>query len=383
MPFETLTTNNWRWLRAYWFEPCKDALILDGIWPAVEHLCGSERDAAVYFQRHWLGGPHILLGIQTATPDDWKAIAAAIQEYLAAHRSSARSSESELRRRMKSLQAQEHPGETVPPSLQPNNSVRLQAEEPYSPNIGHDALKGAVRTFLSKSTGFAIHWLTLIRDGSLNRQETCLQIMILLAWLADPDRLRSHLSFSSHASAFLAARDRRRYLAQMFAAKYDGPAGQRVRLVLRDSIEKLNCGIDPAPRMYEFVNLLRDTMTDIFTGVRSGRYQPVPAAVLVGDPDRGPINYRRLIELLDTQPALRAWQITSSLLYQVLNQVGMSAADRFLACYLLSRAAEDLFGQSAETVYHKLNATGDHREMFSFFSHLDPPNDAAWNLDLK
>ena len=112
-------------------------------------------------------------------------------------------------------------------------------------------------------------------------------------------------------------------------------------------------------------------MADIYSGLCSGRYQPVPAGTLVGDPDRGTVNYSRLIELLDAQPALRAWQITISLLYQTLNQLGMQASGRFLACYLLSRAAEDLFEQPADTIYRNLNDSGDPREMFTFFADLD------------
>jgi hypothetical protein len=383
-------TDNWRWLRAYSFEPCKDDLILDGIWPALERACPRPPGPVAYFQRDWPGGPHILLGIGSAAPGDDAAeaveqVALAIRAYFEAHPSRTALSPADVSRRMASLRKQEHRAGMEPIAPQPNNSVRLETGEPYSPFLTHDGLKAAVRAFLGATSGFAVSWLRLVRDGRVNRQELCLQLMIALAYVADPERLRPHLSFNSHAQAFLRVRDREGALSRAYAARYDGAAGERVRQVLRDATRNLASGsLTAPPRMLEFVNLLRETLADIYDGLRSGRYQPVPAATLVGDPDRGgAVDYRRLIELLDAHPALRAWQITISLLYQVLNQLGMQAADRFLACYLLSRAAEDVFGEPADRIYQNLNASGDHREMFSFFASLDAAGAASASVPVN
>jgi hypothetical protein len=394
-------TDNWRWLRAYYFEPCKDDLILDGIWPALGRAYPRPRGQVAYFQRDWPGGPHILLGIGGAAPDHDAAqvveqVAFAIRAYFEAHPSRTALSPADVSRRMASLRKQEHRAGMEPIAPQPNNSVRIETGEPYSPFLTHDGLKAAVRAFLGATSGFAVSWLRLVRDGTLDRQELCLRLMIALAYVADPERLRAHLSFSSHAQAFLRVRDREGALSRAYAARYDGAGGERVRQLLRTVTQDLANPANPnqpanpaAPadpstgpagplRMNEFVDLLRETLADIYNGLRSGRYQPVPAATLVGDPDRGgAVDYRRLIELLDAHPALRAWQITISLLYQVLNQLGMQAADRFLACYLLSRAAEDVFGEPADRIYQNLNASGDHREMFSFFANLDAAADTA------
>jgi hypothetical protein len=383
MHARVVRTDGWRWLRAYYFEPCKDDLILDGIWPTLGRACPSAYGSAAYFQRDWLGGPNILLGVGTAAPDCdavkvVEQVALAIREYLGDHPSRTELSSEEVSRRMASLRVQEHKIGMEPIAPQPNNSVRIETSEPYSPFLTHDGLKAAVRAFLSATSEFAVQWLLLVRDGSMNRQELCLRLMIALAWVADPERLRSHLSFNSHAQAFLRVRDREGHLARAYAARYDSTEGERVRQLLRDVPRNPASRLTGPPCMREFVDLLRETLADIYDGLRSGRYQPVPAATLVGDPDRrGAVDYRRLIELLDAQPALRAWQITISLLYQVLNQLGMQAADRFLACYLLSRAAEDVFEEPADRIYRNLNASGDHREMFSFFADLDATASSA------
>lgn len=364
--------NGWRWLRAYYFEPSKDGLIIDGIWPAVQRIHRASPDASAYFQRDWMGGPNILLGLHTPAPDgDIEEAAASIRSYVTDHPSRTRLSADEISRRMKSLQLQEHKVGTPLTAPQPNNTVRLESGEPFSPFLVDDGLKRAVRTFLGRSARLVVPCLAMIRRGEGSREELCLQLMIVLAWLADPSQLRSHLSFSSHTQAFLRVQDRDGRLAGAFAARYAGAQGARVRTLLRETIDSLEGERALSPQLAEFRLLLRSTMSDIYEGLRSGRYKPVPARTLVGDPDRGRVSYARLIELLDSDPALRAWQITISLLYQVLNQLGLPAAERFLACYLLSRAAEDRSGQSAAQIRRTMDASGDHRDMFTFFTTFD------------
>jgi hypothetical protein len=373
-----LGINAWRWLRVYYFEPRKDSLILDGVWPAVTGVLARDRESRIYFQRDWMGGPNVLLGMASETPDEHlAAVAAAIRTYLADHPSSTQLSAAEVSRRMASLAVQEHRlhGPSIPP--QPNNSVRIESGEPYSPFLVDEALKVLVRNFLSRSSVFSVDWLTAIRGGGESREELCMRLMIVLAWLADPVRLRAHLSFSSHAQAFLRVQDRDDRLARVFADRYDGPAGRRVRELLITVTASLRSGDGLAAPTQAFVELLRETMGDAYRGLRQGRYHPVPAATLVGPAERGPVNYRRLIELLDSDPALRAWQITISLLYQVLNQLGMQAADRFFACYLVSRAVEDVFGEPATSIKRRMDTSGDHREMFSFFADLDDAEAAS------
>lgn len=368
--------ENWHWLRTYYFEPCKDALILDGIWPAVESVHRETPGSAAYFQRDWWGGPHVLLGL-CCSDSDVNELATRIRTYITSHPSCTELSGAEVTRRMESLRVKENKTAASLLQPQPNNAVRIEKNEPYSPFLTQDLLKYAVREFLSKTSAFAVYWLELVRAGKVARSEICMRAMIALAWLADPEELRPHLSFNSHTRAFLHASDHNGYLARAFAAKYDGFGGERIRLLLSDSVQALRENVNGLLRMREFVELLRETMADIYIGLGSGRYKPVPAATLVGNPDRGSINYSRLIELLDAHPALRAWQITISLLYQVLNQLGMQAAERFLACYMLSRAAEDLFGKSADLIYESLNRSGDHRDMFTFFADLDAANAAS------
>src|ERR1700752_3588279 len=79
-------SQRWLWLRVYYFEECKDDLILDGVWPAVQAAHLTEPESRAYFQRDWLGGPNVLVGLRSACPPSNKSpVAEQIGEYLKAH----------------------------------------------------------------------------------------------------------------------------------------------------------------------------------------------------------------------------------------------------------------------------------------------------------
>jgi len=48
-----------------------------------------------------------------------------------------------------------------------------------------------------------------------------------------------------------------------------------------------------------------------------------------------------LFARLDRSSLFRAWQITVNLVYLMMNQLGVRPLERFLACYMVTRAAED------------------------------------------
>jgi hypothetical protein len=144
-----------------------------------------------------------------------------------------------------------------------------------------------------------------------------------------------------------------------------------VRKLLKDTVDSLTDETNPLPRMDEFVSLVRNALRDLFEGLSHSRYQVAEAAELAKLSLQSHSN-ARTIELLDRSPALRAWQITISLVYQTLNQLGMQSYQRFLACYLISRAAEDVYGESATRVARELHASGDPSSMFSCFAEIMP-----------
>jgi hypothetical protein len=60
--------------------------------------------------------------------------------------------------------------------------------------------------------------------------------------------------------------------------------------------------------------------------------------------------------------------MTISLLYRTLNQLGLTPLQRFLACYMISRACEDIYGTKALELKEILNCGPEGAEsIFTFF----------------
>ena len=364
--------QEWSWLRVYYFEECKDDLILDGVWPAVQAASLGESESQAYFQRDWLGGPNVLVGLRHACSHSTELrVAEQVREYLKAHPSNRQFSGRHLSQLTQSLARWEGKPGATSVSLQPNNGVLVENKEPFSLFLKQDRLKEAVREFLSVSSELAVCWLRLIREGAQQRQYIALQLMIALAWLADPKRLRSHLSFSSHAEGFLHVGDANGRLRHAFSDRYEGQQGETMRRILKTSVEALQSENGPVPHMKDFVALLRHTLSDLYQGLREQRYQAAPATEFGGAAFHDPAAFNRMVEIMDHSPAWRAWQITISLLYQMLNQLGIKPFERFLACYLLSRSAADVYGEPVERIMKELERGGEHTVIFSFFAELD------------
>jgi hypothetical protein len=339
----------WHWIRTFYFEPCKDNLILDGVWPAVISCdCGSARRA--YFQRDWVGGPNVLAGIQPCCEQTSPAVLVSrIAQYLAQNPSHSTISATDHTRIAESLIRHERNGRAG--DIQPNNSVLIERKDPEGPLVQHAPLKEAYRSYLCDSSTFCVDRLREIRAGDLDRCDLAVHLMIALLWLVDPVSLRAHVSLMSHVIGFFSI-DRDESIRRKFAAHYAGAQGEAVRRMLQDDVATLNSGGQVWPGMSAFVDLIRSCLADFYLSIKSKRYQPEP-----------------MTEHLDASPSWRSWQITISLLYRTLNQLGLTPLERFLACYLLSRACEDVYGVTALELKEILNRGPEGAESILTFFH--------------
>ena len=328
--------SHWSWIRAFYFEPCKDSFILEGVWPAVTPPCECNQVRRVYFQRDWVGGSNILVGHRACCKLTQPAqIASRIEQYLSQSPSQSDIAAPEYQRIAKSLVRHERNGRAD--VLQPNNSVIMEQNEPEGPLVQHPPIKEAYRNYLCDSSRLCINWLSEIRGNVLNRCDLAVHLMIALLWLTDPLYLRSHVSLMSHAIGFFSI-DHDGSIRSKFAQRYEGQQGAVIRSMLSADVTALTSGEQVVPKMSEFVLLLQNCLADFYTSTKSKRYQPEPMS-----------------QHLDSSPAWRSWQMTVSLLYRTLNQLGLTPLERFLACYLLSRACEDIFGASALELKEILN----------------------------
>ncbi len=313
-------------MRVYYFEARKDDLILDGIWPNLDAGCPIHRQRIAFYQRDWSGGSNILVGLKRCcTADNVAAVAGRIEEYLGAHPSTTLTTEQEYAERSRQLSQMEN-CEALP--LQRNNSV-VFTDEPVLALLKDENAKVDVREYMAQSSSICIEWLKNVRQGSVNRNHLALQLLVAMVWVVNPESFSPYLSLRSHAEGYLQLAARRgTELRVRFQACYDAERGAAVRLAVEQTLRSLESGEELTAGMNAMLDLLRRTLTTLYNGVATSQYKLESM----------------LKNSLDDSPAFRSWQMTVSLVYRTLNQLGITAAERFLICYLVSRALEDRCG---------------------------------------
>jgi hypothetical protein len=342
--------SNWQWMRVYYYDRCKDRLLLDAIGPATALAQQECPDFRFYFLRDWFRGPNVLVG--TLARDNLRTTQILTQQiaaYLRLFPSSENFSEAEYMAMNERLSRWEARANDDQQTLQLNNQVLDDQAEPLSPFLVDPHLKDVCRSFLAASSTQVLRWLALCSDGDLERDTVALTLMITLVWLADAEHLRPYTSFTSHAAGFLGAADADGTLGQTYDALYNGPHGASIRELIACTVAHLEADTGAFPGLQASSVLLRSTLLSIFSGLKKQELHPVDASsFFVGQTMTSKsIN---MIETLNGCCEWRAWQIAISLLYQVLNQLGISPAKRFLACYLLGRGIEDVYGQRHDDI---------------------------------
>lgn len=365
------SNHDWRWMRIFYFENCKDDLILQGVWPALRNAVTASLAESAFFQRDWIAGPNVLVGFyKLAAP--WTELERPVHAYLRSHPSRASFSAEEFRKWNRvnaDLELRRTSDANRDPA--PNNTILLDSEEPFSPLVSEGLLLHLTRQFLCRSSTIVVDWLELVRSGTWQRQQIALEAMVALIWLANPKTLRSHISYSSHASGFLRFMELRSNVnwREKFSRHYAEAQGQAMRQMLINSIKALHLQQNPMPGMQEYLSLLRETMLEIYTGLSDGRYAPPPVQEIgSGDSQRSGIQVnQRLRQLMQKSTILQTWRIAVNLVYLMLNQLGLPALERYLACYLITRAAEELYAEPVSSIVEELARTGEVGRVISCF----------------
>jgi hypothetical protein len=253
--------------------------------------------------------------------------------------------------------------------LQANNSVISDCEEPYSPLLKEGMLKDSVRHFLCRSSEIAVQWMEIIRAGQGERTHIAMTAMIALAWIANPHKMRSHISFRSHANGLLRFLGSRQ-LEQEFSRCYTEREGKKARNLITTTVSTLEAGVNLPAETNEYISLMRETLNGAYRGFQDGLYGQAPVKQIrpIDKSDSNAELSERLNQLVKENNVLQAWRVTINLLYLLLNQLGISALERGLACYLLSRAAEDVYGEPTDAIVRELARTGDADQVITVFS---------------
>jgi len=366
---QSVENSKWRWLRVYSFADCKDDLIVDGIHP----LLMRNPARKFFFKRDWVGGPNILLGIMESGNDfesDLQQFARELRLYLQ-KLPAIDLPQSEF----ETLNHQFALWELQPQSLtlQADNSLMLDCPEPFSPMARDPQLKEFVRDFLSGSSRLVIDWLQVVRDKESARQHIALHALIGLVWLADPERLRAHISFHSHVEGLFRGSEAGSRLRPVFERRYQRER-EEMNLFLRGALERLRQSGSSFPGMAGYLDLVRGSLRSLRGALEDRRYRILTVRellTLLAVEDSTPLQnisteQEELFARLDRSSLFRAWQITVNLVYLMMNQLGVRPLERFLACYMVTRAAEDMFGERAADLTATIIDTGDISSAITF-----------------
>ncbi len=369
--------NTWYWLRVYYFENHKDDLIIEAVWPMIERMASRSNGCCGFFRRDWTGGPHVLIGLRPEPRNDFELHLCRdpLDRYLERNPSKTILSVPDYHEQFRTAAHWSVRGTEAEFPLQPNNSILLDCTEPDLRLVPDGPLREAIRNALCQSSRLVAAWLSLVNDGAYSRHHIACSLLIALAWLACPEHLRTWISFRSHANGFLRFADPTGRLGAVLEARYGGRDGMAARQLLTSTIAALQQHTHSLPHMEEYLKWLAATMTDLAAGLSEGRYRAMPvrdweAAMKFGSESLDPEVHRKLFRLLDHSPYLRSWQMTVNIVYLVLNQLGISGMERFMACYWLAKAAEEVFGEGVEQIARPVAMTGNTTTLLPFFARL-------------
>lgn len=353
----------WHSVHVVYYAPAKDALLLDAIAPALEEACAmTPGGGRGYVRRHWLYGPHFRLNVaapaELFTNQIEPSLRSTLGRYLAANPSRTSLDPDEYARRSATWgQSELVPGPYLP--LRPDNSVHVVPYEARTEILGGAEMVCEMETYLSAVRTVLFDLLARTRDNKALRLTSVFACMTLLACLYPGGLRYGHLSFRSHAEAYLAgngpqmraqferARDRNlaelvRTMEQLLGALQDGMFRGRDELLVQWSA--VHAGFF---ERYLALSSARK-IPDHFAAARS--YAAAAGGFTYFDQDRvGPQSEFHSVgtdasRAMYHSPAFDAYRLLLNFFYLNLPTLDVDASAKFLLCFLVAEVAERVLG---------------------------------------
>ncbi|MFN8695095.1 MAG: lantibiotic dehydratase C-terminal domain-containing protein [Burkholderiales bacterium] len=360
----------WHSVHLTYYEPHKEALLLDAVFPALHEVCeelGVARRA--YARRHWLFGPHIRINLDASADDFaenlWPRLEGRFARYVTAVPSRYHLDPIEYDRiSRESGQAELTLGPYAP--LRQDNSVCLAPYEARAELLGGTIMVEEMERYLAGTRALVWDLLRLTRGNESARRSMLFGCMILIAVLYADEGLRfGHLSFRSHAEAFLSTA---------------APSLREQHLRIRDRL--LPSMVHLASRILESVRGGRYVGTDPFLRRWSHYHHESYQAYLLLSQQRSIPSHARLAQeyaganggftffqrtdllpqtefhanasvamhRLAQAPAFDAYRLLLNFFYMNLPLFSVNAPTRYLLCLLVAEASEHILGESWRTI---------------------------------
>lgn len=351
----------------YYHEPVKVPLLHDAVLPAVRRV--SRPELRLHVERHWLHGPHLRirvsgpdLAVRTAAAE----LAAALRGYLAVHPSSGDGSDAELlRRSVAAGRAELVPGPYEPIAADNTVVITPAADEHVRRLLGDTALPHRAELLRAGLDPVSAVVADLVAGGntSARRVRSALTAMAVHAAAYPAGYRAGYNSFLSHLEDFLHLRDPDGRIRAAFHRTWERQADRIVDEVGR-LVDPDRDGSDPVADAWRRWEGTAWAVTR--AACERGEIPVVPGdqyvrrAHEIGDPatvrqwdvaqrtDFSP--YHRMLNQLDflNMPGVGddfgPYRFSTNVLYLLLVLCDITPAERYLAAYLFSEAAQRLIG---------------------------------------
>lgn len=350
----------WNLTSIYYFDKDKDPLILDCLLPLAARLrdAGARR---IFFDRHWLGGPHLRLYAESDGDGIAPIVDADVISYLGDHPSTAELDEYETKTRHERLALLEQQERALP--LQPNNSLR---HERYTPDLQILRSEPAANlTFDVADAALPLAFDIVAASRCDRNRRHVIALRLLLAHAHHLGGIEiGYLFCRSYFEKYLATQTSDPAAARAgFQRAYEARRETLRELVLgmKDDLERTGgTGSDPVVSGWTRLHrLLRDRAREILDAGAELVWTPAAAARDVYDAAWTSqfFNHRTdymerltgnqsLRHSLNTDPRYMIHVFAVNQLYRLLAAVGITAGDKILLMALMADAVEETFGVS-------------------------------------
>lgn len=344
---------SWLTYHLVYYAPEKEGLLLDGAAPALQRLQADGLILAAYCLRHWRQGPHLIINLQPAPGAEAAAaerLESDLRRYLEAAPSTVPIDPAAilaLHRKLAALELESGPLEPLRPD---NHLERLPYQPPFA--VAGAAGSEAAAAFYTAITPLLLELMAETRGDPAARLSHLLQMMLTVAAVAG-DLQYSHLSFRSHAEAFLNRFDPTGEQRGRFEANVMRNQASLVAMV--EQVAELVATGEGEGRLGRWARLLAQQFDHLEPLIAAGAIKLPDQAYIAGQAERlgaaphlagDPSRFHR--HLLQSELYQRAASSTRFLamrclvnwLYSSLALTGITPLERFRLCYMLSRAAE-------------------------------------------
>ncbi|RKR91994.1 lantibiotic biosynthesis dehydratase-like protein [Micromonospora pisi] len=351
----------------YYYEPVKAPLLRDAVLPAIDAAGREHPDVFAQLERHWRHGPHLrvqLTGAAASVDRAANRMARRLREHLAIHPSTVDVSTDTLLARSE-LAGQ---AELIPPPytpIHPDNTVRIeQVDDGRMLDLLETTEAVRCRAALLR-LGLPTVGATLARLGAAGDTASARVWLTVAAMSAHAGQYPlglgdGHQSFFSHLEEFLLHSDPEGTLRARYQRQWE-----RHGDAVTEAVARVAGGGAADPAEDAWLAWTRSARTLAEPVYDRGHLPPVPGAGYLTrargmgdestsrrwDPQRRTAysDYHQLLQQIDFnrvrhQREFVVYRFATNVLYLLLTICDVTPVERYLAAYLMSRAAERLTG---------------------------------------